>query len=178
MGLQDGNPSNEKKTDVAETGPAAVTQASVPGHEWALSWGGRRARAWGGDHRLGPSNGSARGRPGARRRGTGPTAPASGLGASRPNLLPPGPPTMAPDTKPGCRKGTSRSRSKCHCPCFSPVITSPRANYRFTCCSARAFIGACEEGSRCKRRIHVCFRVARGDRPWRADTTGPFSRGG
>ena len=87
MGLQDGNPSNEKKTDVAETGPAAVTQASVLGHEWALSWGSRRARAWGGDLQLGPRNGSARGRPGAKRRGTGPTAPALGLGASGPSLL-------------------------------------------------------------------------------------------
>lgn len=83
-GLQYGNPSNEKKTEVAETGPATVTQASGLVDEWALSWGGRRARAWGGDICVGPKEWQC---PGQGGEGIRPLAPASGPRASWPGLL-------------------------------------------------------------------------------------------
>lgn len=87
-GLQYGKPSNEKKTEMAETSrPAEVTQASGLGHEWALSWGGRRTRAWGGDHHVRPKEwqcpGQARGRA---ETDSGLQPRPRGLGASGPSL--------------------------------------------------------------------------------------------
>lgn len=83
-GLQYGNPSNEKKTEAAETGPATVTQASGLVHEWALSWGGHSARAWGGGICAGPKEWQC---PGQGGEGPWPSALASNLRASRPSTL-------------------------------------------------------------------------------------------
>lgn len=138
-GLQYGKPSNEKKTEVAETSrPAEVTQASGLGHEWALSWDGHRTRAWGGDRRARPKEwqcpGQARGR---EEMDSGLQPRPRGLWAQPPPLPRPGRP---PNTQPGYRKGAGRPLSKCRCRCFPPITVSPRASYKFTFCSGRSFI--------------------------------------
>ena len=78
VGLRSGNPSNEKKTEVAETSPAAVTQASA----WCMHGPlhGAAAERGPGPERFvrGRGRGSAPGRPGAGRRGERPSAPTSG----------------------------------------------------------------------------------------------------
>lgn len=84
-GLQSGNPSNEKKTEAAETSPATVTQASSLVHEWALSWDGHRVRAWGGDIRVRLKEWQS---PGQGGEGPRPLASGSGFGASGPSFLP------------------------------------------------------------------------------------------
>ena len=82
-GLQYGNPSNERKTE------AAGTRASSLVHEWALSWGGCRARAPVEIPKHGQRSGSAPGRP---RAGQQPSALAWGLGVQPPRAPHPGRP--------------------------------------------------------------------------------------
>lgn len=147
----------KRKQRSTETGPATVTQASSLVHEWALSWGGHSARAWGGAIRARLMEWQC---PGQGGEGPRPLAPASGLRISGPSLLP-SVSWMPHDTKSGCRKGASHPRSKCHCPgFFFLIITSLRDNYKFTFCSAQSFIQSLRGRPGCKRRIDVCFRVA------------------
>lgn len=84
-GLQYGNPSNERKTEALGAGLAAGTRASGLVHEWALSWGGCRARARGGEIRARPKEWQCHGQ--ARAGRTAAFSP--GLGASGPCRLPP-----------------------------------------------------------------------------------------
>lgn len=97
------------------------------------------------------------GRPGAVRRGA--AAFSSDLRASGPASSP-SVSWTPPDTMLGSRKGASRPWSKCHCPCFFPIIMSLRDNYEFTFCSAQSFIRRLRGRPGCQRRIDVCFRVA------------------
>ena len=165
---------------MAETSrPAEVTQASGLGHEWAFSWGGHRTRAWGGDHRVRPKEwqcpGQARGR---EETDSGLQPRPRGLGASGPSLLPfpvldaPLTPSLAAGKEPAVPHPNATVLVFLLQLCLQGLTT----NLHFA--QVGHLSGACEEGPGCKRRIHVCFCVARGDRPRRADTTGPFSRGG
>lgn len=174
VGLRSGNPSNEKKTEVAETSPAAVTQASA----WCMNgpFHGAAAERGPGPERFvrGRGRGSARGRPGAGRRGERPSAPTSGPRSLRTQASASSPSTSW--TPPRHPAWLPAAGSKGHCRCLAPIITSPRDHYKFTFCSARAFMRSLRGRPRCQRRIDVCLCVARGDGPRRADTTGPFSR--